>query len=161
MRNILKILALCLLPVSVLAQETSMNLGGIKGNQDLPIETSALSMEIDQNTGSVVMKGDVIITQGTMKLAAEQVDLFLNDETQELERMIATGGVDFTADKDTAKADTAEFNIETQTLLMKNNVTLTQGQIAIFADTMTVDTQTGNASLRGNVRTILQPGTAQ
>ena len=73
----LALLALCtalsLGPVAVQAQGTDLKFGGLKGDPTQPVEVKADSLAVDQTNGAAQFAGNVIVTQGAMKLSADKV----------------------------------------------------------------------------------------
>ena len=56
---------------------------------------------------------------------------------------------------ESAEAKTADYDLGSPDLVLRGDVLLTQGQIAISSDTMTIDLTTGAAIIEGRVRTTL------
>ena len=61
------------LPAQIMAQGTNITLGGINADPRAPVEVTADSLTVDQNTKSAVFAGNVVIGQGTMRISAGQV----------------------------------------------------------------------------------------
>ncbi len=59
------------------------------GDRDKPIEIEAESVFVDESTGFNQFMGDVVITQGSLILSAELIEVQTSDE--EVESMVAKG----------------------------------------------------------------------
>lgn len=151
------LVALCLaVPSLVLAQGLQVAFGSIKDNSEDPIEVTADRLEVGDETNTAIFSGGVVIGQGDMRLAAPKVRIVYREETDEISRMVATGGVTLVDGPDAAEAASAEYDLDAGTVEMRGNVLLTQERSAMTADTMTVNTDDGTAVLSGRVKTILQ-----
>ena len=47
--------------------------GGLKADTSLPVEMNADSLAVNQTDGTAVFSGNVIVTQGAMKLSAAEI----------------------------------------------------------------------------------------
>lgn len=141
---------------SLSAQEFNVAFGG-EADTSAPIEMSADSLTIDQDTGAAVFDGNVEITQGGMSLTAGFVRVLYSDDTGELITLSASQGVLLTSGPDKADAETAEYDVENSLLKLSGNVRLLQQGAAISAQRMDIDLAKNTASLHGRVRTVLTP----
>lgn len=156
----LKILAvgiMALWPLLAAAQSTSLALSGFEFDSSTPVEVTADSLAVDQNTGIAIFKGNVIIGQGSIRISASEVQVIYSDETGEIARFVATGGVTFVTESEAAEAESADYDLTTGMLVLTGSVLLKMGASALSADTMTVSLEDGTAMLEGNVRTVLAP----
>lgn len=147
--------ALLALPVSA---QTNIDLGGMAVDTSAMIEVTSESLSIDQDTGTAVFEGDVIIGQGDLRISANRVEVVYGSDTSQIARLIASGNVTFVTAEDAAEAETADYNVETGMLTLTGDVVLTQGGSAISAQSMIVNVSDGTATMQGRVRTILQQG---
>lgn len=143
---------------SMVHAQTNIALGGFTADTNAPIEITADSLSVDQDTGAAKFSGNVFIGQGALKLSAEHVEVVYSAEDNEISRLAATGSVTFVTETEAVEADSAEYNLEIGTLVLIGNVLLTQGPSAISAQRMELDLNSGNAKLSGEVKTILQQG---
>lgn len=147
---------LLLLPLPALAQQVA--LGALAPDPEAPVEVAAETLEVDQETGSAVFGGGVAVSQGGLRLAAEEVEVVYAAATGRIARLLARGGVTLAAPDAAAEAREAIYDIDAGTLLLVGDVLLTQGGNALAAERMAVDLAAGTARLEGGVRTILSPG---
>lgn len=150
-------LALTGLASALVAQGTSVAFGSMRQDSDAPVEVTADQLSVDQDSGTAVFTGDVLIGQGEMRLSAARVLVVYKDGNSGIERLEATGGVTLVSGLDAAESSRADYDIDRGTIVMTGDVLLTQGENALTADTMTVDLDAGTAQMSGRVKTILQP----
>lgn len=149
-------------PALSIAQGTSVAFGGLKHDASLPVEVTADALEIDQNDGSAVFTGNVVIGQGSMRLSARKVVVEYSasngDSTGKISRMHATGNVVLVNGAEAAEAREAVYTIGSAKIIMTGDVILTQGRNALSSQRMVVDLNTGKAVLEGRVKTIFRTG---
>ncbi|MEL6958435.1 MAG: lipopolysaccharide transport periplasmic protein LptA [Pseudomonadota bacterium] len=138
--------------------QTNIDLGTINADPTAPVEITADSLSVDQDTGSAQFQGNVVIGQGDLRLSAGRVDVIYNGNSGDISRLSAAGGVTFVTATEAAEAQNAEYNLDAGTLVLTGDVLLTQGASAISADTMRIDLTTGAAQMDGRVRTIFNQG---
>lgn len=66
-------LAIAACPAIALAQGTNVSIGPLALDSGLPVEVTAESLSVDQDSGSAVFTGGVRVTQGAMQLEAGEV----------------------------------------------------------------------------------------
>ena len=161
MRRYLAILAV-MLPGLALAQ-AQVPFGGLEHDSSLPVEITADRLDLDQSAGSAVFAGQVKVGQGTLRLAADRVEVFYDESstspTGKVQRMIATGNVTLANGAEAAEADHAVYEVAAGTIAMDGNVLLTQGQNALSSERLDIDLNKGTGRLEGRVQTIFVPGT--
>ncbi len=138
--------------------QTNINLGGVTTDSTDAVEVTADSLAVDQETGTAVFSGNVIVGQGELKLSASSVEVIYAEASGQIERLIASGGVTFVTATDAAEAQDADYNLADGTLTLTGDVLLTQGASAISAEKMVVNVTDGSAVMEGRVRTVLQQG---
>ena len=155
-------LAICAAVVSALASplaaQTNVDLGGLTVDTSAPIEVTADSLSIDQDTGRAIFDGNVVVGQGALRVTAGRVEVVYGTDTSEIAQLIASGGVTFVTESEAAEAQTASYDITTGMLTLEGDVLLTQGASAISAGRMLINVTTGTATMDGRVRTVLQQG---
>lgn len=152
------LLAVLGLVPALTAQGTSVAFGTMQRDTDAPVEVTAEQLSVDQETGTAIFTGDVLIGQGEMRLSAPRVLVVYKEGRSGIERLEATGGVTLVSGPDAAESERADYDIDTGVIVMTGNVLLTQGESALTADRMTVNLDDGTAQMVGRVKTILQPG---
>ncbi len=138
--------------------QTNINLGGIAVDDTAAVEVAADNLSVDQDTGTAVFSGNVVIVQGEMRVSAANVEVLYAEATGSISRLVATGGVTFVTATEAAEAKNADYDLAAGTLTLTGDVLLTQGLSAISAEKMVVNTADGSAVMEGRVRTVLQQG---
>lgn len=146
----------CGLATSAMAQGTNVTLGGIRPDPGAPIEITADNLAVDQQAGTAVFEGNVVIGQGDLRLSAGRVSVVYGAEQGSISRLEATGGVTFVTDEAAAEAARASYDIDGERLTLTGDVLLTQGASALAANSMTINLTTGAARMEGRVRTVFQ-----
>jgi lipopolysaccharide export system protein LptA len=159
MRSFLAVLVLALSPVLALAQGTALSVGELTHDTSLPVEVTSDSLSVANENGQAVFEGNVLVIQGPMRLAAARiaVDYAQNTEGRnEIEQMVASGGVTFVNGADAAESTDAVYSPEAGTLVMSGSVLLTQGPTVLSGDKLVVDLATGTGVMEGRVRSTFQ-----
>ena len=138
--------------------QTNINLGGIRADRSAPVEVAADSLTVDQDTGTAVFSGNVVIGQGDLRLSAGSVRVIYDEATGDITKLNASGGVTFITATEAAEAQTAVYDLTSGTIVLTGDVLLTQGASALSANQMTVNVNTGTAQMSGRVRTVFQQG---
>ena len=138
-----------------LAAQTNFAFGAIKADPTLPVEVTADQLDVNQEDGSAEFTGNVLIGQGEMRLSAPRVLVIYSQDSRNIQRMEATGGVTLVNGPDAAEAERADYSIDTGVIVMTGDVLLTQGANALTSDRMTVNLTQGTAQMNGRVKTIL------
>ncbi len=138
--------------------QTNINLGGITVDDTAAVEVAADNLSVDQDTGTAVFSGNVVIVQGEMKVSAANVEVLYAEATGSISRLVATGGVTFVTATEAAEAKNADYDLAAGTLTLTGDVLLTQGLSAISSEKMVVNIADGSAVMEGRVRTVLQQG---
>ncbi|MEL6570567.1 MAG: LptA/OstA family protein [Pseudomonadota bacterium] len=138
--------------------QTNINLGGITTDPGAPVEVAADSLSVDQDTGTAIFDGNVVIGQGDLRIAAARAQVVYDATSGDIASFEATGGVTFANGAEAAEAQSATYDLQNGNLVLVGEVLLTQGASALSADRMTIDVATGNAQMEGRVRTVFQQG---
>ena len=160
--------AICLaLAQAAPAQSTNVQIQSVdEENQQEPVEVTSNQLTVDQNAGSALFTGDVVVVQGEIRINAPEMIvqyIMLPDGSvgTEVDTITATGGVLMVTPSEEAEADKAVYTLARDEVVMPGNVLLTQGPTTINGTRMGWDVTTGAGQMEGRVRTILQPGSEQ
>ncbi len=144
------------------AQGTQVPFGGLQHDTTLPVEITADQLSINQQDGTALFVGNVVVGQGAMRLSAGKVKVEYaaggGDATGRISRLLASGGVTLVNGGEAAEAQEAIYSIDDGTIVMTGDVILTQGANALSSQRMVVDLNSGVAMLEGRVKTIIQTG---
>ncbi|WP_428513879.1 lipopolysaccharide transport periplasmic protein LptA [Roseovarius sp.] len=144
-------------PLGAAAQGAQVAFGNTAQDSSLPVEVTADNLDVNQQDGTAVFTGNVLIGQGEMRLSAPRVLVVYKNDQSGIEELQATGGVTLVSGEDAAEASRADYNVDTGLIEMEGDVLLVQGINALSGDKMFVDTRAGTARVTGRVKTILQP----
>ncbi len=135
-------------------------------NQPISIESN--SGFYDDKNGVSIYTGDVIIIQGSMRLEADKLVVYLDN--REIQKMVATGApVKFRQTPEAGKDDVhghslvAEYYPETELLIMMQEAVIWQGENSTASEKIEYDRisevlKAGDGeSSTARVRVILQP----
>lgn len=154
--RLLAVALLSLLPLAVLAQGAQVGFGALQADPDAPVEVTADNLTVDQNDGTALFTGNVIVGQGEMRLSAPRVLVVYAEDRSEIARLEARGGVTLVSGEEAAEGESADYDVEAGVIVMTGNVLLTQGGSALTADKMVADIEAGTATMTGRVKTVLQ-----
>jgi lipopolysaccharide export system protein LptA len=145
--------ALMLLPTSLQAAAPAPAAKPVLGQHDnnAPIDISSDSFQADLNGKTGTYTGNVIITQGDMKLRANSVKITtVNDKA---DKVMATGNVVVDSPKSgTATGENGVYSVGPRTVLLTGNVVLKKGKDVMRGAQLTVNLATGQAVLGGGVK---------
>ena len=157
-------LVFCLTAGGVASQGTEVPFSGLQHDASTPVEITADRLQLDQAEGTAVFEGTVVVGQGTLRMAADQLDVFYDggqeDATGTVRRMIASGNVTLFNGAESAESDQAIYDVASSVIEMEGNVLLTQGENALAGEQLRIDLNLGTAVLEGRVKTIFVPDSA-
>lgn len=154
---ILTVAVLCA-GAAALAQAESAEVSfGMQQDTSLPVEVTSEQLSVDQSRGTAVFTGNVVVTQGEMRLAAPRLEVdYSQGADGRIERAHATGGVTLVNAREAAEAEEAVYTVGTGSILMTGEVLLTQGRTTLSGSRLTIDLDTGSGQMQGPVRTVFQ-----
>lgn len=145
----------------IAAQDTSVAFGGLSQDTSLPVEVASDKLDVNQADGTAIFSGNVLVTQGEMRLSAGTIAVaYASGEASSgrIEELRATGGVTLVNGAEAAEAEEAVYDIDAGSVTMTGDVVLTQGQTALASNRLVIDLKTGTGTMDGRVRTIFQTG---
>lgn len=145
------LLALLALPTTLQAAAPAAKPVLGKHDNNAPINISSDSFQADLNAKTGTYSGNVIVTQGDMKLRANTVRITtVNDKA---DKVMANGNVVVDSPKSgTATGDNGVYSIVPRTVVMTGNVVLKKGKDVMRGTQLTVNLATGQAVLGGGVK---------
>ncbi|WP_375174182.1 lipopolysaccharide transport periplasmic protein LptA [Pseudooceanicola sp.] len=146
---------LAVFPLVVAAQQTAFGSGNV--DPQAPVEVESDDLRVSEADGTAEFLGNVVIIQGTMRLAAPRVLVVYDEDGERISKMQATGGVTLVSGDDAAEAERADYDIDQGQIVMEGSVLVAQGTSTLSGQRMVVNLDTGNAQMSGRVRTILNP----
>ncbi len=168
-----------LAPASSSAQNLNTPLGGFSKDNNAPIDIEADELEIKQDQNVAIFSGKVKVVQGKLTLEAARLVVKYTDtskkkkgkpgtkkkkgEKREISKLNATGGVIVTSDTQSATSDWATMDVKKNTIIMGDNVVISQDGNVIRGNKVLVDLNTGYSRIissrktGGRVRAIFTP----
>ena len=130
----------------------------LSSDREEPIEIEADSAEADDAKGITIYKGDVIITQGTLRITGEHVTIHYG-EGNSFTKMVTLGNParfrqlpDGKADKEAnyqrARASRMEYYKDTDTIVLLGNAVYGQGGDQVAADRIDYDSRNSRMKAR-------------
>ena len=150
------IILICL-PSYLLSDNTDRGFGSIENDRSAPISFSSDSLSFNQETGTSELKGSVSLVQGDTVLSSDYAEISFNVDTNELARFYASGNVVLKSGSDIARGNEAIYNFIKGELTFLGDVQFSQSGSTVKAEKAVINTETGSASMTGNVQTTLLP----
>ena len=150
------LLALCAIPAS--AQQAKVAFGDLNQDTTLPVEVTADQLAVNNADGTAVFSGNVLVTQGEMKLSAAEVLVKYTPDQKAIDQLVASGGVTITNLGDAAEAQEAVYTIDSGVIVLTGNVLLAQGPSAMAGQKLTINLKDGTGIMEGRVTTTFVPG---
>lgn len=138
------------------------------GNSKDPIQIEAAKLDYFDRDQKLVYSGNVVATQGTSKLEASKLVIFLTPKAQdqkpgapssssEVQRMEAEGPVALSSKDQVGTGDSGIFEKSENKVYLIGNVTLSQGSNVTKGDKLVYDLSTNQAVVTGRVRSMFLP----
>ena len=117
-----------------------------------PIDFGAQHIEIQDRANRVLLTGAVKITQAEMTLNSARMTLSYTGEITDpqVNRIDASGGVTITRPDQVASAQYGVYDLNTRVVTMLGGVTLRQGPNVIQGSRLTINLDTGRATIDGS-----------
>jgi lipopolysaccharide export system protein LptA len=136
-------------------------------NTDAPIDVASERIELQDRANRAILSGNVQIKQAEMTLNAARVTVTYTgqvaDGSPQVSRLDAAGGVTVNRPDQSARSQYAVYDLKRRVITMVGGVTLRQGTNNISGGRLSIDLDTGRATIDGSgVRggtSGAQPGT--
>lgn len=139
-------------PLGLLAAHSAF--GQVSHNSNAPIDFNAQSIELQDRANRAILTGGVTIRQTTMTLTANRVTVAYTGQvasgSPQASRLDAAGNVTVTRPDQTAKSNYAVYDVNRRVVTMIGNVTLTQGTNRLSGGRLSIDLDTGRATIDGS-----------
>jgi lipopolysaccharide export system protein LptA len=128
--------------------------GQSRHDSNAPIDVSAQHIELQDRANRALLTGDVVVRQAEMTLTAARVTVIytgnIAEGSPEISRLDAAGGVTVTRPDQSARAQYAVYNINARVITMIGGVTLTQGANTVSGGRLSINLDTGRATIDGS-----------
>ena len=119
-------------------------------NSRAPVNYAADRIELQDRQNRVVLAGNVQIEQAGLRLgAARTLVNFTDSGSIQIQRIVATGGVDVRRGNERARGDTAVYDFNRRIITMAGNVRLNRGGDTLNGGRLVIDLNTGVSSVDG------------
>ena len=146
------------LTASAAEAQQKIAFGDLNQDTTLPVQVASDQLSVNNADGTAVFSGNVVVTQGEMKLAAGEVRVTYGTEQNDIESLVASGGVVVTNLGDAAEAQEAVYTIDSGVIVLSGDVLLTQGGSAMAGQKLTINLKDGTGVMEGRVTTTFVPG---
>ncbi len=123
----------------------------LESDRAQPMDVLADRSEADRATGVLKLMGNVSITQGTLKVEAENGDVHQNSRSGEVERIILRGSparmqqqLDNAAGEMRASAAQIDYNAGSDTVVLSGNVRIVEPRGTLTGERITYNIAGGN-----------------
>jgi len=126
----------------------AQSIAGFNSNQ--PVNYAADRIELQDRQNRVVLSGDVVITQGDLRLTAGRTTVAYTDAgTLRIQRIDATGGVTVTRGNERASGSAGVYDFNRRVIVLSGGVALRRGGDTLNGGRLTIDLNSGLASVDG------------
>ena len=123
-------------------------IAGFNSNQ--PVSYAADRIELQDRQNRVVLSGDVVITQGDLRLTAGRTTVSYTDAgTLRIQRIDATGGVVVTRGGERAQGSAGVYDFNRRVIILSGGVALRRGGDTLNGGRLTIDLNSGLSSVDG------------
>ena len=123
-------------------------IAGFNSNQ--PVNYAADRIELQDRQNRVVLSGDVVITQGDLRLTAGRTTVSYTDAgSLRIQRIDATGGVTVTRGNERAQGNAGVYDFNRRVIILAGGVGLRRGADTLNGGRLTIDLNTGLSSVDG------------
>ena len=132
-------------------------IAGFNSNQ--PVNYAADRIELQDRQNRVVLSGDVVITQGDLRLTAGRTTVSYTDAgSLRIQRIDATGGVVVTRGNERAQGNVGVYDFNRRVIVLSGGVGLRRGGDTLNGGRLTIDLNSGLSSVDGTGATGSQGG---
>ena len=127
----------------------AQSIAGFNSNQ--PVNYAADRIELQDRQNRVVLSGDVVITQGDLRLTAGRTTVAYTDAgALRIQRIDATGGVTVTRGNERASGAAGVYDFNRRVIVLSGGVALRRGSDTLNGGRLTIDLDSGLASVDGS-----------
>ncbi len=123
-------------------------------DSNAPIDVSANAIELQDKQRRAVFTGGAVFRQATMTLNADRVTINytgqVTDGSPQATRIDVAGNVVLTRPDQTARSRFAVYDVKARVVTMIGNVRLTQGANTLNGGRLSIDLDTGRATIDGS-----------
>ena len=119
-------------------------------NSNAPVSYAADRIEYQDRQNRVVLSGNVKLAQAGLNFNASRTIINFTDAGSiQIQRIIATGGVDVSRGNERARGDSAVYDLNRRIITMAGNVRLNRGGDTLNGGRLVIDLASGVSSVDG------------
>lgn len=123
-------------------------IAGFNSNQ--PVNYAADRIELQDRQKRVVLSGNVVITQGDLRLTAGRTTVSYTDAgALRIQRINATGGVVVTRSNERAQGNAGIYDFNRRVIILSGGVALRRGGDTLNGGRLTIDLNSGLSTVDG------------
>ena len=123
-------------------------------NANAPVQFDAGEIDVEDRQNRVVLVGGVTVTQAGLAVRSQRMLVNYADEgSLSISRITATGGVNVQRGNERARGDVAVYDLQRRIITMAGNVSLSRGGDNLRGGRLTIDLNSGRASVDGQAAT--------
>ena len=123
-------------------------ISGFNSNQ--PVNYAADRIELQDRQNRVVLSGNVVITQGDLRLTAGRTTVaYTNAGSLKIQRIDATGGVNVSRGNERASGAAGVYDFNRRVIVLSGGVALRRGSDTLNGGRLTMDLNSGLSSVDG------------
>lgn len=132
-------------------------IAGFNSNQ--PVNYAADRIELQDRQNRVVLSGNVVVTQGDLRLSAERTTVaYTRTDGLQIQRIDATGGVTVNRGNQTARGAAGVYDFNSRVIVLSGGVSLRRDGDTLNGGRLTYDLDSGLATVDGRGGTTAAPG---
>lgn len=128
---------------------------------DKPIDITAEHLEVDEQGGTAVFTGQVVVKRGEMTVYAEKLVLYSDRNSKQIEKIEASGGVRVVQLDRVGTAKQASFFQQEEKLVLSGEAQIQQGQNLVSGEEIIVFLNENRSLVKsgedGRVRAVFFP----
>lgn len=123
-------------------------------DSNAPVQFDAGDIDVEDRQNRVVLVGGVTVTQAGLTVRSQRMLVNYSDTgSLSIARITATGGVNVQRGNERASGDIAVYDLQRRIITMAGNVTLSRGGDNLRCGRLTIDLNSGRASVDGQAAT--------
>lgn len=132
-----------------------------KAAADGPLDITAAKLDVEEQAGTAVFTGQVVVKQGDMTVYAEKLIVYRDQKSEQINKIEASGGVRVVQQDRVGTAQQANFYQQEEKLVLIGNAKIQQGQNLVSGDEISLFLKENRSLVKsgedGRVRAVFFP----
>jgi lipopolysaccharide transport protein LptA len=144
-------------PASPAPSEPANGAFGINFDSDRPISIRSDELEAIKTGGArrLLFTRNVVVTQDDMTIRSNRLEAFYPAETNQPDRLVASGSVRMTQGEREARCDEATYERAEDLLICRGNAELRDGEDCVAGEWIEFDTTTETVNVKGGAKVVI------